>query len=171
MGTPSAPSGRQPKTIPVWLAYVLFALVWGPLPCLVSLLTPRYGWNVGSPGYWNLLGLIPLAVGLAGSLRSLHLHARQSASGVDMEPDKNYLLTSGTYAYSRNPMYLSELTLLFGWVLFFGSIAVLILFLAWWALFVFYQVPREERTIEGHFGDTYRKYKSRVPRWFGRPRR
>jgi protein-S-isoprenylcysteine O-methyltransferase Ste14 len=144
--------------------------VWGLLPWLVALLTPRYGWKAGSPGYSNLLGLIPLAVGLAGSLRSLHLHARRSVRGIDMEPDKNYLLKDGPYAYSRNPMYLSELTLLFGWGLLWGSIAVLILFAAWWAFFVFYQVPREERIIEGHFRDSYREYKSTVPRWFGRPR-
>jgi protein-S-isoprenylcysteine O-methyltransferase Ste14 len=106
MNAPSAPSGRQPAPIPAWQAYALFALDWGLLPSLISLLAPRYGWNSGTPGSWNLLGLIAVAVGLAGSLRGLRLHEQQSPGRIDMEPDKTFLLTAGMYAYSRNPMYL-----------------------------------------------------------------
>jgi protein-S-isoprenylcysteine O-methyltransferase Ste14 len=66
-------------------------------------------------------------------------------------------------------MYLSELILLFGWVIFYGSIAVLISLLVWWALFSFVLVPQEERLIEARYGEAYHEYKRKVPRWFGKP--
>lgn len=138
------------------------------MPWALSLLSSRYGWVAGHPGFWNLLGLIPLVAGIAGSLWTLVLHFSESREGLDWEPDKSYLLTRGAYSFSRNPMYLSELTLLFGWVLLYGSVTVFIAFLVWSAWFSFVQVPREERTIEARFGEAYREYKSRVPRWLGK---
>jgi protein-S-isoprenylcysteine O-methyltransferase Ste14 len=85
---------------------------------------------------------------------------------VDWELDKNYLLRNGLYAYSRNPMYAAELILMFGWVIFYGNIALLIALIAWALFFIFFQIPMEERIIEAHFGDMYRDYKRKVRRWF-----
>jgi protein-S-isoprenylcysteine O-methyltransferase Ste14 len=34
-------------------------------------------------------------------------------------------------------------------------------------LFVFYQVPLEEKVMQKRFGETYLRYKRKVPRWFG----
>jgi len=171
MSISTIPDRKPPKNIPRWLAYVLFAVIWGLVPWALSLLAPRYGWVGGRPGVWKWLGLIPLAAGIAGSLWTLILHFSESREGLDWEPDKNYLLTRGSYRFSRNPMYLSELTLQFGRVLLYGSVAVFISFLVWLAWFSFVQIPQEERTIEAHFGEAYREYKRMVPRWFGRIRR
>jgi len=170
MSMPDTPNDKQPRTIPRWLAYVLFSIVWGVAPWAISLLTPRSGWMAGRPGIWNLLGLIPLGAGITGSVWTLHLHFAESQERLDFEPDKRYLITRGAYAFSRNPMYLFELILLFGWVVFYGSLAVLMACLLWWTYFNFVQVPAEERTIETRFGETYRAYKRRVPRWFGKIR-
>jgi len=169
MSASNIPNNRQPKRIPRWLAYVLFAIIWGVVPWAVSLLSPRYGWVAGRPSVWNWLGLIPLVAGIVGSLWTLSLHFAESGEGLDWEADKSYLLMRGPYAFSRHPMYLSELTLLLGWVLLYGSVAVLITFVFWWAAFSFYLVPQEERTIEARFGEAYREYKRRVPRWLGKP--
>jgi protein-S-isoprenylcysteine O-methyltransferase Ste14 len=62
-------------------------------------------------------------------------------------------------------MYLSELTLLLGWVIFYGSVAVLIAFVVWCLFFNYYAVPHEERAMEAHFGEVYREYKNKVSRW------
>ena len=85
-----------------------------------------------------------------------------------MELDKSYLLKRGPYAFSRHPMYLSELTLLLGWMIFYGSVALLIAFVIWYVFFNFYAVPLEERVMEAHFGEAYREYKNQVPRWIGK---
>jgi protein-S-isoprenylcysteine O-methyltransferase Ste14 len=171
MSTSNVPNSRQPKRtkfLSSWLAYPLALIVWEGMPWAISLLMPRYGWTQGRPGFWNLLGLIPILVGTAGLIWGVAVHSAQSPQGIEWELDKSYLLRRGLYTFSRNPMYLSELVLLLGWVLFYGSIAVLIAFVVWYAFFNFYIVPLEERTLEAHFGEAYREYKQQVPRWFGK---
>ena len=63
-----------------------------------------------------------------------------------------------------------ELGFWFGWALFYGSIAVLIGFLIMFTMFNFVIVPYEERDLERRFGEAYRQYKYRVPRWIGKSR-
>ena len=171
MNTSPNPTSGQPKRIPRWLAFVLFTIVWGVIPWLLSLLMPRYGWGASRPGPWNLLGLIPLIAGVTGSLWTLTLHMAGSGHGLEWELTKSYLLTSGPYAFSRHPMYLFELALILGWALFYGSMAVFIAALVWWAFFTFRQMPLEERVMEARFGAEYIEYKHRVPRWLRPPRR
>jgi len=146
-------------------------IVWEGSPWIISLLTPRYGWTAGRAVFWNLLGLIPILAGTTGLLWTMSLHFVQSPQGIEWELDKSYLLSRGPYAFSRHPMYLSELTLMFGWAIFYGSIAVLIAFLIACAVFNFFAAPVEERTLEAHFGEAYREYKNKVPRWLGKFRR
>jgi protein-S-isoprenylcysteine O-methyltransferase Ste14 len=156
---------KKAKFFSPWLAYPLALLVWEGLPWLISFLAPRYGWTDGHPSIWNLLGLIPVILGTAGLLWGVAIHSAQSPAGIQMEVDKSYLLMRGLYAYSRHPMYLSELILLAGWIIFYGSIALLILFAVWFLFFNYYAMPSEERILEEHFGEAYRKYKKKVRRW------
>jgi len=90
---------------------------------------------------------------------------------IEWELDKSYLLRRGMYAFSRHPMYLSELTLLLGWIIFYGSLALVIALVMWFVFFNYYAIPQEERILEAHFGEAYREYKKQVPRWFGKIRR
>ena len=171
MNTTENPNSGQPKRarfLSPWLAYPLALIFWWVVPWAISLLTPWFGWVMDRPGTWNLVGLIPVLIGTAGLIWGVAVHSAQSPQGIEWELDKSYLLRQGFYAFSRNPMYLSELVLLLGWVLFYGSIALLIAFVVWWTLFNFYIVPQEERVLEAHFGEAYREYKNRVPRWFGK---
>jgi protein-S-isoprenylcysteine O-methyltransferase Ste14 len=171
MSTPIIPNSDQPKKnrfFSPWLAYPLALLVWEGLPWAISYLSPRYGWVAGRPGLWNLIGLIPVLVGTAGLLWGVAVHSAQSPQGIEWDVDKSYLLRRGLYTFSRNPMYLAELMLMLGWVLFYGSIAVLIAFAVWYVFFNFYIIPLEERTLEAHFGEAYREYKNKVRRWFGK---
>ena len=159
------------RFIPWWMLWwMLFAagpLGYGAGPWAISLLAPRYGWAAGYPGPWNLIGLIPVAVGTTGLIWSVALHFPQSPEGVEMELAQSYLLTRGPYAFSRHPTYLSILTLLFGWVIFYGSVAVFIAFVAGCVFFNF-AARGEERALEARFGEAYLAYKNKVPRWFGK---
>jgi protein-S-isoprenylcysteine O-methyltransferase Ste14 len=174
MTTPTIPNSEQPKKtkyLSLWLALPLALLVWEVLPWAISLLTSRVGWTAGRPGIWNLLGLIPVVIGTIGLLWGIAVHFAQSPQGIEWELDKSYLLTRGMYAFSRHPMYLSELILLLGWIIFYGSFALVIAFVAWFIFFQYYAMPNEERILEAHFGESYREYKNCVPRWVGRARR
>jgi len=173
MNTSNTSNSGQPKRtkfISLWLALALALLVWEGMPWAISLLTHRYGWAEGRPSNWNWLGLIPVLIGTAGLIWGVIIHSTQSPEGMEWELDRSYLLRDGIYTFSRNPMYLSELTLLLGWIIFYGSVAVVIAFVAWYLFFEYYVVPLEERTLKARFGDAYREYKRKVPRWFGKAR-
>ncbi len=174
MSTPEVPSSKQPKRarLPHWITPIyltaLFLLVHVAAPWGLSLLSTRHGWVDGRPGQWNLLALILVVAGIAGTIWMIALHFRASPNSfLEFRPTQR-LLTPGPYAFSRNPMYLFELAFWFGWALFYGSIAVLIGFLLWFAMFNFVIVPYEERDLEARFGEAYRQYKKVVPRWLGK---
>lgn len=156
------------KSIPLWVGFIAALVVWDVLPWAISLLSRHYGWTAGRPGPWNLIGLIPVIVGNIGLFWGILAHSAQTPRQIDFELDKPYFLTNGLYRYSRNPMYVAELILMFGWVILYGSLAVLIAWVAGWASFHFYAIPQEERVIEARFGDSYLEYKNKVPRWLGK---
>jgi protein-S-isoprenylcysteine O-methyltransferase Ste14 len=168
---PNREPPKKTKFLSPWLAYPLALIVWEVLPWAISLLTPHYGWMAGHPSIWNLLGLIPVLIGTVGLLWGVAVHSAQSPEGLEWELDKSYLLMRGMYAFSRHPMYLSELILILGWVIFYGSISVLVATVVSFLVFNYYAVPNEERILEAHFGEAYHDYKNRVPRWFGKFRR
>ncbi len=170
------PTPPAPKTnVPRWSFPFIFLAgglaVHVVLPWAISLITPRYGWVDGLPGLFNLLALIPVAVGMAGMVWGMVMHYVSAPDKAEWGLAPNYFILRGPYQYSRNPMYASEVLFWLGWAAFYGSVAVLIAALLWWAFFQFYQIPREERALEVQFGDTYRDYARTIPRWLGPPRR
>lgn len=170
MNTTENPNQEQlkRKSIPLWVGFIAALFVWEVIPWAISLLMPRYGWTADRPGAWNFLGLIPVVIGNFGLFWGILAHSAQTPRRIDFELDKPYLLTDRLYRYSRNPMYVAELILMFGWVIFYGSVAVMIGWVAWWAFFNFYVIPQEERVMEASFGEAYREYKKQVPRWLGK---
>jgi protein-S-isoprenylcysteine O-methyltransferase Ste14 len=102
--------------------------VQGVLPWVLSSLTIRYGWTRGRPGIWNLLGLLPVAIGAAGLIWVLALGlARIRELPERMQGlGSPYLVTRGPHAFTRDPMYVSELALWFGWTILFASAALLL---------------------------------------------
>ena len=78
------------------------------------------------------------------------------------------LVIVGLYRWSRNPMYVSVLTIVFGWTLWFSSRALVLytigLGIAFHLRILFYEEPR----LEALFDDEWLGYRRRVPRWLGR---
>jgi protein-S-isoprenylcysteine O-methyltransferase Ste14 len=128
-----------------------------------------------------LLGLIPVVAGTAGLIwvfavmfaRFPKLPETLELEGGERlwSAPSRVLVTHGPFAFLRNPMFLSGLTVWLGWALFFGSVVILIVAVVGWTLANFIKVPQEERGLEARFGEEYRAYKARVPRWVGVPRR
>ncbi len=144
-------------------------------PWALSLLALRHGWAAGSPGAWNLIGLIPVAIGFCVLFMCIAEHFRSVPGGWKIEstphyPTPAYLLTRGPYSYSRNPIYLAEGVVWFGWIVFYGSFAVLGVFVILSLLVGPVVMRREERGLEARFGEAYRAYRQATPRWIGKPR-
>jgi protein-S-isoprenylcysteine O-methyltransferase Ste14 len=147
-------------------------LAHGVLPWALSWLAPRYGWSAGYPGTWNWLGLIPIAAGttvLIWDFASGLARVRELPERMQILAPP-FLMTTGPYAYTRNPMYVAELALWLGWATLFGSLVTLLGFVVLTVVIILI-LPWEERGLETQFGETYRQYQARVPRWLGRPRR
>ncbi len=138
------------------------------LPWVISRIGPHYGWSRGTPSWWNLTGLILFATGLGLYLWCLTFHYRTYQAPVSLGFDPPHLVTSGPYLVSRNPMYVSGLFGWLGWVILYGSPAVMVALVLLWAVFAFRVIPQEEHQLEALFGDEYTAYKQSVHRWLGR---
>ncbi len=182
MKTSEVPDGKRFARVSISrrMAFILAPIAWlvaiplghGVVPWAISLLTPHYGWTANRPGIWNLLGLIPVVAGVAGLIWIFVLGFAKAAElperiGLDWRP--KLLLMRGPYAFTRNPMYVAELAIWFGWAIFFGSAAVLIAFVVLCVVMNLI-IRREERDLEMRFGETYCQYKGVAPRWLGKSR-
>ena len=160
MSTTTTPdrNSTHGRGIPRWVLVLLGLLVWlvgmplvhGVQPWVLSWLGPRYGWTAGYPGTWNWLGLIPVRP------PGLPCSSRIFASGLARFrelPERmerlvpRFLMTTGPYACTRNPMYVAVLALLLGWAILFGSVVVL-LGLVVLTVVIILVLPREDAARE-----------------------
>ncbi len=128
-----------------------------------------FGWpSVGvrrlfhsGPVAW--LGVVACAVGLLALLWSLISFKRSFRIGIDMDrPDA--LITSGIFAFSRNPIYVAFALVLIGEFLIFPN-WIFLAYIAGFALLVHRQVLREEDHLKAHYGPQYLDYCRRVRRY------
>jgi protein-S-isoprenylcysteine O-methyltransferase Ste14 len=77
--------------------------------------------------------------------------------------------TKGVYTISRNPMYFSMFLIFAGISLVCASWVFLLLTIIWLILAV-RGVIAEERLCLETYGDFYREYMNRTPRWIGIPK-
>ena len=75
------------------------------------------------------------------------------------------LVTTGFYRYSRNPIYLSMVVLLYGAAIALGSLSPWIVPTAFATLISQRFIRVEEAMLSETFGEQYREYCQRVRRW------
>ena len=113
------------------------------------------------------LGTVWFYVGLPIFLLGLVPYIMVSVNFVTTPIDKP--VTKGIYRYSRHPMYLSPFLIFMGagiasasWVFLLLSVVYIIM--------PFLFVGAEERFCLEKYGDAYREYMDRTPRWIGIPK-
>jgi protein-S-isoprenylcysteine O-methyltransferase Ste14 len=154
MTEPNPPSFVVRIASPIWL----LALV------LVALGVERLRDAQIVPHHWPA-GVAIMFLGLAIALWAILTFAQ---AGAQIRPDaasNSRLVTHGPFRFTRNPMYLSLMTIGVGAAVAAGT---LWMWLAPALLFVldnFIIIPFEERNIERQFGAEFRDYRSRVRRW------
>ncbi len=95
------------------------------------------------------------------SVRGFHL---AGTSVVPGEPS-TALVVTGPYALTRNPIYIGFVVAYFGLAIVLTSAWMLLLLIPVLVILQRGVVEREEAYLEGKFGEAYRKYQARVPRW------
>lgn len=112
----------------------------------------------------HILGLL-LAAG--GTGLSFYAAALFQARGTTKNPqgEATAFVVEMPYTFTRNPMYLGVTLVLFGFAVFFGSIAMLLAPIAFVVIIDRMVIPREEQNLERLFGPQYSDYKTRVRRW------
>ncbi|HJX23285.1 MAG TPA: isoprenylcysteine carboxylmethyltransferase family protein [Candidatus Bathyarchaeia archaeon] len=109
---------------------------------------------------WFYVGLPITLIGLVGSLMVVVNWASTPAG----EP-----VARGLYRWSRHPGYVNEVLLLLG-VSIISASWVFLLFPIIVGVGAAYFIKIEEAQCIGHYGNAYREYMDRTPRWIGMPR-
>lgn len=78
------------------------------------------------------------------------------------------LVVRGLYRYVRNPMYVGVVTVISGWAVMFGKMALFAYALCVWIFFHLFVILYEERRLGQLFGAEYHDYCARVGRWLPR---
>ncbi|MDI6886276.1 MAG: isoprenylcysteine carboxylmethyltransferase family protein [archaeon] len=110
---------------------------------------------------WFYMGL-PLA--LVGVLTYTLVIVTFATTPLDKEP-----MTTGLYRYSRHPMYVTTFVLFSGVSITSASWLFLLFSVVYTVLSVVHAITEERSCLE-KYGDAYREYISRTPRWIGLPK-
>src|SRR4030066_751359 len=109
---------------------------------------------------WFYVGLPITLIGLVGSMITVVNWANTPAGE---------LVTRGLYRFSRHPGYVTEVLVLLG-VSIVSASWVFLLFPIIVGVGAAYFIKIEEAQTLGHYGNAYREYMDRTPRWIGLPR-
>ena len=114
------------------------------------------------------LGAVVLLAGVSLFAWCVALFARVGRGTLAPWDPTQRLVAVGPYRYLRNPMITGVAAVLAGEALLTGSWVLAAWTLAFVAINFLYFVMIEEPGLERRFGDPYREYKARVPRWMPR---
>ena len=144
--------------------YLAGALLYTLLPDWIAFLA------VALPAWFRLLMVCLAALGLAfisWALQRLGRNWAPSMSGVRKD---SFLVSTGPYAIIRHPIYLGAFVFLAALSLVTANLLILLPSIVLLAL-LYTQIGGEEATLIEKFGDEYREYMKRTPRFIPRFRR
>jgi len=162
-GTNAIVFGVTDKTdyflIPVVLIffYALLAPIFN-LPFFMVLKNPFWNINI-----LNWFAIIICTITLIWLAITLKIFGSSFRVGID-ENTKEKLITTGTFAFSRNPIYIAFITFFFGVFLSYPTI-VTALFLIFLTIMIHRQILREEKFLKSHYGEEYEEYFANVRRY------
>jgi protein-S-isoprenylcysteine O-methyltransferase Ste14 len=112
----------------------------------------------------RLLGWPPVVAGL---LLGLSAFREMSRAGTNVDPyhPSTAVVETGPYGFTRNPIYVGMTLIYSGIAARQNALPAALLLLAVLHMVHHGVIKREERYLEGKFGDEYLRYKGRVRRW------
>ena len=116
------------------------------------------------PAPINLLGLIPLLIGLWLNLSADRAFKRADTTVKPFEVS-NSLIEDGVFRFSRNPMYFGFALILLGISILLRSLSPYIVVVLFVLLIDRMYIRYEEQMLETKFGYEWKAYRSRVRKW------
>jgi protein-S-isoprenylcysteine O-methyltransferase Ste14 len=116
-------------------------------------------------GILEILACILIIVGLCLFIWVIFAHLKfGEGTPAPFRPPKK-IVASGAYRFSRNPMYVGALIVLIGEALLFNAPWMLLFVAFLFLIFTVYIKIEEEPRLIARFGDSYKTYLKKVPRW------
>ena len=105
-----------------------------------------------------LIGILCFAIGIILWLRAVIIDK------LDTHIIKNELVTTGVYAYVRNPVYSAFMFVCTGVLMIYGNLVLLLLPIIYWGFMTVLMKSTEEKWLEDLYGQEYIQYLQRVNR-------
>lgn len=141
------------------------ALYFVALPGAFVILNDRLGWPRWQDSVFDSVGTLLIVSGVGVCLYCTWQFWRLGrGTPVPIQPPDR-LVVSGLFRFSRHPMYVAYVAIGIGVFLVEGHLALLLYPLALFLLAQLYLVKLEEPRLVERFGDEYKDYCRRVPRW------
>ena len=147
---------NNPKIFPP--TYLLIALI--------AMLILHFIWPLSPILFppWQLLGIIPLGVGVMINVITANTFQTQNTTIKPFE-ESTALVTGGLYQVSRNPMYLGMVLILAGVAILLGSLTPFGVIPVVIILLNRNFIRFEEQSLAQTFGPLWVEYRQRVRRW------
>ena len=116
------------------------------------------------PRFWNLLGVVPLALGVGINLLADRAF-REANTTVKPFEKSAALLTDGVFLLSRNPMYLGFVLVLIGIAVLLRSLTPYLVVIGFAVLMQRVYIIAEESKLASEFGAQWESYRRRTRRW------
>jgi len=150
------------------LAILVMGTLFVAAPIGLIVLNRALAWPRWQSGVTRTAGAVLLIAGIVVAIYCSQLFARiGEGTPVPIEPPR-HLVLSGLYRYTRNPIYVADVAILFGLFLHRGELTLLAYTLAMTGALHAWIVWREEPELCRRFGEAYVRYMRSVPRWIGR---
>lgn len=143
---------------------VVFFFFYALLASITNLPFPEY--LIKSFFDFNILYIIAIimcSISLIWFGITLKVFGKSFRVGID-ENTKNKLITNGTFALSRNPIYTGFIVFSTGLLIAYSNIVIL-MFLVFMILVIHRQITREEIFLTEHYGIEYEEYRKKVRRY------
>jgi protein-S-isoprenylcysteine O-methyltransferase Ste14 len=155
---------RPPLTLRASLAALAMpGIVAGVVPALII----QSRGASPAPVVATVAGYAVAAAGACLLLTCIVGFAREGGGTLAPYDPPGALVIRGPYRFTRNPMYVGVLAILAGLALAHWSAPLAIYAAGVATAFVTFVRLYEEPRLERQFGDAYRRYTARVPRWLG----
>jgi protein-S-isoprenylcysteine O-methyltransferase Ste14 len=112
----------------------------------------------------NYLGSGLILMGIVMVLSVAYLF-RQKGTTIKPFESSTYLVQSGLFRLSRNPIYLGMIAVLIGVWMWLGSLLPVVVIPAFTWVIQENFIKAEEKMLEDKFGEEYRTYQAQVRRW------